>query len=139
MRSPDELERNLREHFAELKREEADQAPPFDRTWAAARGRARSRRRRATAGIALAGLAAAAVALLVVIGEDRRHLADPGPSPTAGGGVLPRHTSTLRSSTLPTHFLLESPAPLAVDLERGVRPFRYRLDHVLAASENGVE
>lgn len=110
------LHRRFRE-LAEL----ATPAPPFEAVWDAAERRAAARRRRRRS--ALAALAVAAVVLLALA------LRRPASRP-------PLRRARIATSTA---FLLAPPAPLAIDVDRGVRPDRYRLARVLAVASTGAE
>jgi hypothetical protein len=107
----DDAEADLRQAFAALRREDAEQAPPFDGVLTAAQLR-RGRRRLAPV---LGGLAASVAAIVIVVVVVAVRHPPSTPPPAAG----------IEQWTAPTDFLLRTPGReiLETTPRIGARPF----------------
>jgi hypothetical protein len=106
----DDDEADLRQAFAALRREDAEQAPPFDGVLTAQLGRGRRRLMPLLGGLA----ASVAAIVLVVVAVAVRH---PASTPPQAGAI--------EQWTAPTDFLLKTPGREILDTTPriGARPF----------------
>lgn len=123
---PDRQERELSALFEELRDRDREDAPPFAATWARAATKAQRRTVWRPFAVGGFGLAAAAAALMIVFGTRDA----PRQAIAYGAGL---------SDPEPLVFLLSPPGLEAVDIDVSFesRPFRYRLDEILEAAQEG--
>ena len=123
---PDDRERELSNLFKELRDRDQENAPPFATTWARAASRVQQKTAWRPAAVGGFGLVAAAAALLIVFGTR-----DAPRQATVYEVGLP--------DPEPLAFLLSPTGFDAVDVTVSFdsRPFRYQLDQILEAAQEG--
>jgi hypothetical protein len=123
---PDDAERELSTLFRELRARDQENAPPFATTWARAATRVRPKTVWKPVAVGGFGLIAATVALLIVFGTR-----DAPRRATAYEVGLP--------DPEPLAFLLSPTGFDALDVTVSFdsRPYRYQLDEILEAAQEG--
>jgi|GEM_PF-4928087 len=122
---PDDGERKLSTLFKELRDRDQEDAPPFAATWARAATRVRQKTVWKPVAVGGFGLVAAAAALFIVFG--------PRDAPQASAYEVGL------SDPEPLAFLLRPTGLDAADVTVSFesRPFRYQLDEILKAAQEG--